>query len=298
MEAPKIKAIAPWFGGKRGLAPVIIEEAGEHQSWWEPFCGGVSVILQKDRCRQECLNDLHRDLTNLAIVLASDRCVELYEKVSRTLYSQGVYDSCLTAIENAAFAFANDPATVTTEQIHRAYCYLVLSWMGRNGAAGTQRLNHQFTMRYTNNGGDSATRWQQVTESIPAWHSRLQGVVISRKDGIELLSKIEDSAGTVIYLDPPYFNEGGAYEHTFSSGGGGMFGQDDHGLLAEEASRFKKARVIVSYYDHPRIGQLYPGWTQRRIVAKKMLAAQNKRGANRAEAPEVLIINGDSYAKE
>jgi DNA adenine methylase len=293
----KIKAIAPWFGGKRSLALDIIEEAGEHRSWWEPFVGGISIILQKQRCRQECLNDLHRDLTNLAIVIASDRCIDLYDKASRTLYCQDLYDSCLRAVECADFDFAADPAAVTTDQVHRAYCYLALSWMGRNGAAGTARINYQFTMRYTNNGGDSATRWQQVAESIPEWHRRLVGVVISRKDGIELLSKIEDAPGTVIYLDPPYFSEGGAYEHTFSSTGGGMFGGDDHAMLAEEAARFKQARVIVSYYDHPRIDHLYPGWTKRRIDARKMLAAQNKRGANRAEAPEVLIINGPSYAK-
>jgi DNA adenine methylase len=262
----KITAVAPWFGGKRTIAPIIIAEAGEHRSWWEPFCGGISVILQKSRSRQEVLNDLHGDLTNLAMVLASDKCPCLYAKAWRTLYSESLYNACRDAIAVKDFEFAASSEVVSDAHVDRAYRYLVLSWMGRNGAAGTARINYQFTMRYTNNGGDSATRWIQVADSIPLWHDRLRGVVISRRDGIDLLEKIDDAPGTIIYLDPPYLNEGDAYEHTFSSGAGGMFGGDDHARTAEAARRFKHTRVIVSYYDSPRLDVLYPGWTKRCIT--------------------------------
>jgi DNA adenine methylase len=287
MPEMKIKAITPWFGGKRTLVPTIIEELGPHKAYWEPFCGGVSILLQKDRARLECLNDLHGDLTNLARVLASDGCPELYDRCVRTLYSEGLFEESKASIGRSPVG--DEP------NIDRAFHYLVLSWMGRNGAAGTARINYQFTMRYTGNGGDSATRWANVTTSIPAWHDRLRGVVISRKDGIELVSKIDDADEVVIYLDPPYLNEGGAYEHTFHSGGG-MFG-DDHLRLATEVRRFKKARVVVSYYANDRLAELYPGWTVRDCTMNKALHVQNKRGAEKSEAPEILIINGPSYAK-
>ncbi len=289
----KIKAIAPWFGGKRTLAPTIIEEAGDHRSWWEPFCGGISIILQKSRVRQEALNDFHGDLTNLAIAVASPRWVELYERAVSALYSEGFYEACLADIQVPGFEFA-DTTEVTDAQLKRAFSYLVLSWMGRNGAAGTERINYQFTIRYTNNGGDSATRWRQVGESIPSWHERLRGVVISRRCGISLAEKIDDAPGTVIYCDPPYLAEGDAYEHKFEASG--MFG-DDHLRLSEALRAKKNARVIVSYYDHPRLLELYPGWTVRRITMNKALSAQNKRGVNREVAPEVLLINGPSYAE-
>lgn len=292
----KIRAIAPWFGGKRTLAPTIIQEAGDHRAWWELFCGGVSVVLGKPRCRQETLNDLHGDLTNLAIVIASPRWVEFYERAIVTTYNEGIFDVCKEQVGTPAFDFATDPDSVTDSQIRRAWSYLVLSWMGRNGAAGTARINYQFTMRYTANGGDSATRWRSVVESIPWWHERLHGVVFSRRDGIELAEKIDDVAGTVIYADPPYIEEGDAYEHAFASSGG-MFG-DDHERLAHALCSKKHARVIVSYYDHPRLAELYPGWTKRACTMNKALAAQNKRGAARTEAPEVLLINGPSYAAE
>lgn len=36
---------------------------------------------------------------------------------------------------------------------------------------------------------------------------------------------------------------------------------DDHARLAKELLRFKRARVVVSYYDDPRLAELYPDWT-------------------------------------
>lgn len=295
-ERPKIGALAPWFGGKRTLAPRIVEELGPHTSYWELFCGGISVIFAKPRCRQEVLNDLHGDLTNLAIVVASDRWIQLYEKSLKSLYSEGFYESCLSTVKAEDFDFATSPDSVTDAQISRAFAYLALSWMGRNGAAGTERINYQFTLRYTNNGGDSATRWREASESIPEWHERLRGVVISRRDGIALAERIEDAPGAAIYADPPYIGEGDAYQHKFSRSESGMFGGDDHARLAEILVAKKNTRCVVSYYDHPRLKDLYPGWTVVRCDMNKALAAQNKRGAVRAKAPEVLIINGPSLA--
>lgn len=288
----KITALAPWFGGKRTLAPRIVAELGKHTSYWEPFCGGVSVLLQKPRVRQECLNDRHQDMTNLAIVVASPRWVEFYERSISALYSEGFYELCLAEIQKPG-VFADSAADVSDAALNRAFAYLVLSWMGRNGAAGTERINYQFTMRYTNNGGDSATRWTQVAESIPAWHERLRGVVVSRRCGLALCERIDDAPGCAIYADPPYIEEGDVYEHKFTACGG-MFG-DDHQRLADALRAKKHARCVVSYYDHPRLKELYPGWTIVKATMNKALAAQNKRGAVRAEAPEVLIVNGPSF---
>jgi hypothetical protein len=39
-----IKALAPWFGGKRNLAPLIVAELGEHRCYWEPFCGSMAGL--------------------------------------------------------------------------------------------------------------------------------------------------------------------------------------------------------------------------------------------------------------
>ena len=79
----KIKAIAPWFGGKRTLAATVVQEIGPHKSFWDPACGGVSILLAKPRSSHETVNDLHGDLTNLAWVLQSDRAGELATRAER-----------------------------------------------------------------------------------------------------------------------------------------------------------------------------------------------------------------------
>ena len=35
LKGMKIKALAPWFGGKRKLAPRIVELFGQHKTYWE-----------------------------------------------------------------------------------------------------------------------------------------------------------------------------------------------------------------------------------------------------------------------
>lgn len=182
----------------------------------------------------------------------------------------------------------------------RAFHYFVVCWLGRNGVAGTGSYNAHFCVRYTANGGHAAKRWDSVIESIPDFHRRLKNVTILRRDAFEILPRIDDKAGTAIYVDPPYFVKGATYLHDF--GMTSKRGQDQaaalqaHRDLAALLSRFKKTRVIVSYYDHPLLEELYPRWTCRRIEVSKALAHQGRRGENDTKATEVLVINGSSNA--
>lgn len=93
MEA-KIKAIAPWFGGKRTLAPKVVEQLGKHTQYFEPFCGSMAVLFAKEPSQKETVNDLHADLVNLANVLSRISSAEdLYDRLSRTLFSQGILET-------------------------------------------------------------------------------------------------------------------------------------------------------------------------------------------------------------
>ena len=74
IEKPRISALAPWFGGKRTLAPAIVEELGPHTAYWEPFCGSCAVLFAKPPLAFEQINDLHGDLINLAMVFARWPC--------------------------------------------------------------------------------------------------------------------------------------------------------------------------------------------------------------------------------
>lgn len=197
----KISALAPWYGSKRQLAPEIIRQLGDHRAYWEPFCGSCSVLLSKPPATYESVNDLHQDLFNLALVVQNEMLAkELYSRASRTLFHEKL---CHVAKEKIT-----KPAQ-PLDDIERAYWYLVFSWFHLNGIAGTPTAHTgTFCVRYSSKGGNGATRWRSVVESIPDWHDRLRNVQILCRDAFDLLPEIEDSAGTVIYVDPPYIQEG------------------------------------------------------------------------------------------
>jgi DNA adenine methylase len=276
----KISAIAPWFGGKRNLAPEIIRELGSHRAYWEPFCGGLPVLLAKEPATMETVNDLHGDLTNLArIIQHPAHGPELYRRLRRCWMDEELYDQCQAEISGSYDG---------TLSVDRAFAYFVASWLGRNGTSGLQphRVGKAFCVRYTKNGGHAGTRFSNAIESIPAWRRRMRGLTILRRDGFELLERIEDAAGVVIYCDPPYIEKSGTYLHDFAA--------TDHSRLAALLGRFKKTRVAVSYYDHPDLSELYPGWTKRTFDVSKAMAHQGSRGENTIRATEVLLINGQS----
>lgn len=279
----KIKALAPWFGGKRNLAPKIVEILGKHQVYWEPFCGSMAVLMAKPPCEMETVNDLHGDLVNLAKVIQDKELgFQLYDKLSRTLYAEQLF-------KEAEARWISREEINTDIDIERAYDYFVVSWMGLNGVSGTSRYNYQFALRWCVGGGQGARRWRSVVESIPDWHKRLRNVVIIQRDVFKILDKIKDEKGTAIYCDPPYFEKSSKYIHDFES--------EDHERLALALKRFEKAHVLISYYDHPKLELLYRGWeriylAQSNQSLRNATAGGSKRSKKRPT--EILLTNNSA----
>jgi DNA adenine methylase len=277
----KISAIAPWFGAKRVLASRIVAEFGPHKAYWEPMCGSLAVLLSKPEASQETVSDMHGGIHCLARVLAHGHaCSVLYGRLSRTLASEQLFLDSVALIRDAPVPDVAD--------VDYAYHFFVSSWLGRNGVAGTASYNQGFCVRYTSNGGIQGTRFAAAVDSIPDWHRRLREVTILRRDVFDLLPRIDDAFGTVLYLDPPYIEKGAAYIHDFEL--------SDHERLAEMLGRFKRTRICVSYYAHQYLKILYPGWTVVAFDVTKALVNQGARDkrADKVLAPEVLLINGPS----
>jgi DNA adenine methylase len=295
----KIGALAPWYGSKRTLAPTIVGELGQHSCYWEIFCGSCSALFAKPRVTYETVNDLHGDLVNLALVVQQPSAAEdLYGRAARTLFHEDLLPVAKQKLTGELLPESPD--------VDRAYWYLVFSWMSLNGISGTP-LNRTgtFAVRYSASGGNGATRWRSVVESIPDWHERLIGVQILRRDAFEILANIDDSPKTCIYVDPPYITKGAKYVHDFAD-------EAEHRRLAELLARFAKARVVVSYYAHPLLEEIYAGWTVVACsVAKSMNVFRALRDVGRidvvnsgmrdqkgrTEAPEILLVNGTSYTQ-
>ena len=270
----KIKALAPWFGAKRNLAPRIVELLGRHSVYWEPFCGSMAVLLAKPTCRMETVNDLHHDLINLARVIQDrSQCLVLYKRLRRVLMHEDFVAEANETIYGKEF----EPT------IERAFWYFLHSWIGRNGNAGCKDHNQKFCRRFTSGGGAPETRLQSVINSIPAWRRRLRRVCIFNMDAFEMIGRIEDGSNAAIYVDPPYWLNKDKYKHDFTD--------ESHVRLAELLHRFKKATVVLSYYDHPKLEELYPDFSKEKIEVAKALAHQGARGKNKVKAVEVLLTN-------
>lgn len=309
----KVRGLAPWFGGKRTMAPDIVAELGPHTQYFEPFCGSMAVLLAKEPSQKETVNDLHGDITNLARVVATSGSAEvLYDRLQRTIMAEGILHDAREKLEHTTVPESEHPGHVSGEMVDRAFWFFVGSWMGRNGTAGTARVDYQIAVRWTRGGGSPTQRFKNAVDSIPAWHHRLRNVVILRRDAFEISDRFEDHQSTAIYADPPYPFEtrsnisedgkstaggGGRYLHEFKHGAGGLFAaRDDHQKLRDILAKYKHARIVVSSYDCPRYRELYAGWTFIEKTRQKHLHAMNGRGARPMEAPEVLIINGPSLA--
>jgi len=276
-------AILPWYGSKRTMAPLIIRQLGRHQFYFEGCCGSLAVLLAKPPSHHEMACDLHGALTNLCWVLQDGKLsVELFDMLERTMYQDDLY---LRSVEELQCMEKNAPSAVW------AYHYFVVSWMGRNGIIGTDKVKHSIATRWTSGGGSGPLRFHRAVDSIPAWVDRLKNVHILRRDLFECLASIEDRKEVSMYIDPPYLPEttssGGRFEYDFTS--------EQHSRLATALSRFHKARVVVSYYDAPQLNNLYSGWRKIKCPRHKHLHT-TERGSAREVAPEVLLVNGFVYA--
>lgn len=288
---PKITAIAAWYGGKRTMAPRIAEALGKHTAYWEPFCGSMAVLMSKPPCRSETVSDLHGDLINLARVVRDPQFgPKLYRALRRTLIHEGLFAEAAMVISSCEAFGLGAPGKACN--VERAYYFFIATWLGRNGVAGTKQGGAgNFCVRYTANGGDPSTRFRSAIASIPAWRKRLENVTILCRDGFELLERIDDVEGTAIYCDPPYLVKGAEYIHDFAP--------EDHQRLATALARFRRARVVVSYYAHPKLAALYPGWRTIECDVTKALGQEAKRDKSGAtKAPEVLLVNQRATAQE
>ncbi len=131
-DRPAITAIAPWFGGKRTMAPLIVAELGPHRAYWEPFCGSMAVLMAKPPSGHETVNDLHGDLVNLAMCIASDHYPYLVEKLEHTLCCEALFKRCLALTAGEPRA-PDSPDDVTYEHCKRAWAWFVTAWPGRCG---------------------------------------------------------------------------------------------------------------------------------------------------------------------
>lgn len=158
--------------------------------------------------------------------------------------------------------------------------------------SGTKHYKSSYCKRYTANGGHAAKRFESAVLSIPAWRQRLRQVTVLCTDMMEVLSRIEDAPGNLIYVDPPYLVKDSPYKYDPDNLPGRWGWLRWHLKLRNILNRFHRARVVVSYYDHPYLARMYSGWNRKSFLISKSITNPRKIERVNVVATEVLLVNG------
>ncbi len=254
--------VAPWLGGKRNLAKRItaLIDATPCTVYAEPFVGMGGIFLRRaSRPRSEVINDYGRDVSNLFRILQRH-----YPQFLEILRFQ------LTTRAEFYRLVETNPETLT--DLERAARFLYL----QRTAFGGKVSGRNFGVSKDRPGRFNLTTLEPMLEDL---HSRLSGVVIECLDWAEFLPRY-DGAGTLFYLDPPYWGCETDY-------GKEMFSRDDFARMAA-VLRGVKGRFILSINDVPEIRNLFD-WAQlTEVTTSYTVGSKTDRAPMRAE---LLISN-------
>ena len=238
------RPIVRYHGGKWKLATWILEHLPPHHTYVEPFGGGGSVLLLKERVYAEVYNDLDNDVVNLFQV-ARDRGPELRRALELTPFARAEFE--------ASYEGSTDP-------LERARRMVVRAFQGFGSAAACGEKSG-FRSTSSRSGTTPAMDWRNYPEALAAITTRLQGVVIENRDAKAVMAQ-HDRERTLHYVDPPYVHStrssvvnhnshGKSYRHEMSD--------DEHRELALFL-RGLRGMVVLSGYPSPLYDDLFADW--------------------------------------
>jgi DNA adenine methylase len=266
-----VKAPFAYYGGKSGMAPLIVGLMPAHRVYMEPFFGSGAVLFAKPPSRFEIVNDLDGDVATFFRVLR-DRPHELEQACRLTPYARA--------------EFRGADLAEHLPDLERARRFWV-------------RVNQSFGKTAGKQTGWSITtaRTQSVVASVQgridrfhACASRLAQVAFESCDATGLVDRLA-THDTLIYADPPYLAETRrSARATVADYGVDMGDEERHRRLAE-VLHATPATVILSGYPSPLYEDLYGDWWRREIHVR--VHASNSVNAERGERVEVLWANRD-----
>jgi len=240
------RPLVRYHGGKWRLAPWIIANFPKHRVYVEPFGGGGAVLLRKPRTYAEIYNDLDGEIVNLFRV-ARDNGLELARVLRMTPFAR------------TEFELSYKRARSRLEQARRT---VVRSFMGFGSAAICGEVSG-FRANSNRSGTTPAQDWRNYPDALESIIERLQGVVIERRDAVDVM-RAHDAEDALHYVDPPYVHATRsdkrrntvtrkAYKHEMADA--------DHVELAR-VLRTLRGMVVLSGYPCELYRELYPDWVR------------------------------------
>jgi DNA adenine methylase len=234
----RVRPLIKVHGGKFYLSKWIIEHFPEDYQkmlYLEPFCGGASVLFNKDSSEQEVINDLDKDVINLfKVVRDKPQC--FIKKVSKIKYSEKNFLNALDSKDN--------------DELGSAVNEFIVRRMSRGG------LKKAFAWSDRERGGKpgDVNSWETIIKLLPTISERLKDVFILNRNALEII-RMFDEENTLCYCDPPYLPEtreaNDLYSHEMNI--------DGHIELSEILNRFK-GKALISGYPSRLYNKLYKNW--------------------------------------
>lgn len=260
-EVEPVSPVAPYIGGKRNLAKTIIGQINTipHTTYCEAFVGMGGVFFRRDhRPKAEVINDFNGEVANLFRVL-EHHYLAFVELIRWKLTTRAEFDRLVDT----------NPATLT--DLQRAARFLYLQRL----AFGGKVSGKNFGVDATGGGRFNVTKLVPMLEDV---HERLAGVVIECLDYKEFITRY-DRAGTLFYLDPPYYGNEGDY-------GRDLFNRAEFGQMADLLKGIQ-GTFILSLNDRAEVRKIFKDFHIYSVETTYTLAGTGKA----KRVGEVLISN-------
>lgn len=260
MAVDPVAPVAPWLGGKRGLAKRICGMIDQLScdTYAEPFVGMGGIFLRRARRpKSEVINDFGRDVANLFRILQR-HYPQFLEMLRFQLTTRAEFDRLV----------ATDPTTLTDLERAARFLYLQRTAFGGKVSGRNFGVSRDRPARF------NLTTLEPMLEDL---HARLSAVVIECLD-FEQFIKRYDSPGTLFYLDPPYFGSEGDY-------GAALFSRADFERLAGVLATLQ-GRFILSLNDRPEVRLIFQAFA---LIPVATTYSIGQKGASRAE--ELIITS-------
>lgn len=258
------RPVLRYHGGKWKLAPWIIQHFPKHRIYVEPFGGGGSVLISKERSYAEIYNDLDLEIVNLFRVIR-DHGKKLLQTVELTPYSREEF--------NRSFKSSSRPLEQARRTVLRSYAGFGGNLTRMNRDATPQRTGFRDYSK-TNRRGIPAQDWRNWPGALPAIIDRLRGVIIENRDAIQVIKK-NDGPDTLHYVDPPYVHSTRRLDGNNHRGYRFEMEDKKHRKLAAVLHAVKGMVVISGYPCDLYDKELYPTW--KRIERAHLADGARKR---------------------
>jgi DNA adenine methylase len=260
-------------GGKYYLSKWIIEQFPHNYqalTYVEPFCGGISVLLNKERSAKEIINDIDDGVISILKTLR-DEPKEFIGRMKHVKYCENTFNQALKRSKEAP----------DEDYVNRAVNEFIVRRMSRGG------MKKAFAWSDRLRGGQpgDVNAWETIIDQLPAISDRLQGVIILRED-FRKISEVWDEEDSLLYLDPPYLPS------TRSDGAQEVYDKEmtveDH-IAMLNMIKNSRGKVVLSGYQSTLYTRMLNKENWR--CKKKNIANNSSQTKTKARRTECLWLN-------